>query len=89
MSKKGPRGLTKESFNDYIMFHLLTVFLNNAAKQEMYYFSNMLKKPQRVSVCQFIQHVEQLNAYIAQLLLVLQPKLRHRHDAGKCSICRG
>ena len=27
----------------------------------------MLKKPQRVGICQFIQHVDQLNAYIAQL----------------------
>jgi hypothetical protein len=29
--------------------------------------SNVLKKPQRVGISQFIQHVEQLNAYIAQL----------------------
>ena len=27
----------------------------------------MLKKPQRVSICQFVQCVEQLNAYIVQL----------------------
>ncbi len=50
------------------MFHLLTVFPNNAAEQEKYYLSNLLKKPQRVGVCQFLQHVEQLNAYLAQLL---------------------
>ncbi len=67
MSRKGPRGLTQESFNDCVMFHLLTVFPNNAAEQEKYYFSNVLKKLQRVGVCQFIQLVEQLNAYIAQL----------------------
>ncbi len=28
---------------------------------------NVLKKPQRVGIHQFIQHVEQLNAYVAQL----------------------
>ncbi len=56
-----------ESFNDCIMFHPLTVFPNNAAEQEKYYLSNMLKKPQRVGVSQFIQCIEQLNAYIAQL----------------------
>jgi hypothetical protein len=67
MSKKGPRGLFLESFNDCVMFHLLTVFLNNAAEQEKYHLSNMLKKPQRVGVHQFIQRVEQLNTYIAQL----------------------
>ncbi len=48
MSRKGPRGLSHESFDKYVMFHLLTVFPNNAAEQEKYYLSNMLKKPQRV-----------------------------------------
>jgi hypothetical protein len=64
MSRKGPRGLTRESFDNCIMFHLLTVFLNNAAEQEKYYLSNVLKKPQRVGVRQFVQRVEQLNAYV-------------------------
>jgi hypothetical protein len=49
------------------MFHLLTVFPNNTAEQEKYYLSNVLKKPQRVGICQFVQRVEQLNTYIAQL----------------------
>jgi hypothetical protein len=67
VSKKGPRGLSWESFDDCIMFHLLTVFSNNAAEQEKYYLSNVLKKPQRVGIRQFVQCVEQLNTYIAQL----------------------
>jgi hypothetical protein len=67
MPRKGPRGLSHESFNECVMFHLLTVFPNNAAEQEKYYLSNMLKKPQRVGIRQFVQRVEQLNAYIAQL----------------------
>jgi hypothetical protein len=67
VSRKGPRGLLRESFDNCVMFHLFNVFLNNAAEQEKYYLSNMLKKPQRVGICQFVQHVEQLNAYIAQL----------------------
>jgi hypothetical protein len=54
MSKKGPRGLTRESFNECVMFQLLTVFPNNAAEQEKYYLSNVLKKPQRVGIRQFI-----------------------------------
>jgi hypothetical protein len=68
VSRKGPRGLLQESFDDCVMFHLLTVFPNNAAEQEKYYLSNVLKKPQRVGVRQFIQRIEQLNAYVAQLL---------------------
>jgi hypothetical protein len=67
VSRKGPRGLLWESFNDCVMFHLLTVFPNNAAEQEKYYLSNMLKKPQQVGIRQFIQRVEQLNAYVVQL----------------------
>jgi hypothetical protein len=47
------------------MFHLLTVFPNNTAEQEKYYLSNMLKKPQRVGIHQFVQRVEQLNTYVA------------------------
>jgi hypothetical protein len=67
MSRKGPRGLSHESFSECVVFHLLTVFPNNAAEQERYYLSNVLKKPQRVGICQFVQRAEQLNAYIAQL----------------------
>jgi hypothetical protein len=49
------------------MFHLLTAFFINAAEQEWYYILNVLKKPQRINVRQFIHRVEQLNAYIAQM----------------------
>ena len=49
------------------MFHLLTAFPINAAEQEKYYVTNVLKKPQRINVCQFVRRVEQLNAYIAQM----------------------
>jgi hypothetical protein len=65
-SKKETRGFLCKSFNDCVMFHLLTVFPNNAAEQERYYIMNVLKKPQCVSVHQFVQCIEQLNSYIAQ-----------------------
>jgi hypothetical protein len=64
---EGPRGMSCESFNDCVMFHLLTTFPINAAEQEKYYITNVLKKPQRINVCQFVRRVEQLNAYIAQM----------------------
>ncbi len=67
VSRKGPRGLLHESFNECGMFHILTVFTNNAAEQEKYYLSNVRKKPQRVGIRQFVQRVEQLNAYVVQL----------------------
>ncbi len=48
-----------------MMFRLLTVFPNNAAEQEWYYITKMLKKPHCISMHQFVQRVEQLNFYIA------------------------
>ncbi len=57
----------RQSFLDCVMFHLLTAFLINAAEQEKYYITNVLKKPQRVTVRQFVRQVEQLNAYIVQM----------------------
>jgi hypothetical protein len=65
VSLEGPRRMSRELFTDCIMFHLLTAFPINAAEQEKYYISNILKKHQRVNVCQFVRCLEQLNAYIA------------------------
>jgi hypothetical protein len=67
VSNKGPRGLLRESFHECVMFHLLTVFPNNAAEQEKYFLSNVLNKPQRVGIRQFVQRIKQLNAYVVQL----------------------
>jgi hypothetical protein len=64
---EGPRGMSRESFDNCVMFHLLTAFPINVAEQEKYYITNVLKKPQRINVCQFMRRVEQLNAYIAQM----------------------
>jgi hypothetical protein len=40
------------------MFHILIMFLNNTAEQERYYITNVLKKPQHISIRQFVQRVE-------------------------------
>ncbi len=64
---EGPRGMLPQSFHDCVMFHLLTTFSINAADQEKYYFTNVLKKPQHINVPQFVRQVEQLNAYIPQM----------------------
>jgi hypothetical protein len=40
VSLEGPRGMSRELFNDCIMFHLLTAFSINAAEQEKYYILN-------------------------------------------------
>jgi hypothetical protein len=59
------RRMSHKTFNNCIMFHLLTALPINVAKQEKYYITNVLKKPQRINLRQFLRHVEQLNAYIA------------------------
>ncbi len=51
-SLEGPRGMSPKSFNNCVMFHLLTAFPINAAEQEKYYISNVLKKPQCINVRQ-------------------------------------
>jgi hypothetical protein len=67
VSLEGPRRMSCKMFNDCAMFHLLTTFPIIAAEQEKYYILNVLKKPQCVNVRQFVHHVEQLNAIIAQM----------------------
>ncbi len=52
LTRKGPRGMLGKSFEDCVMFHLLNVFPNNAAEQERYYITNVLKKSQHVSIRQ-------------------------------------
>ncbi len=44
VSLEGPRGMSCKLFNDCVMFHPLTAFPINAAEQEKYYISNVLKK---------------------------------------------
>ncbi len=67
VSLESPRRMSRELFNDCDMFHLLTVFPINAAEQEKYYITNVLKKPQRINIRQFVCCVERLNAYILQM----------------------
>jgi hypothetical protein len=43
--RKGPRGHLCKSFNNCMIFQLLTVFPNIAEEQERYYIANVLKKP--------------------------------------------
>ncbi len=67
VSLEGPRGMSPKSFDNCMMFHLLTAFPIIAAEQKKYYITNVLKKPQRINVRQLVCCVEQLNAYIPQM----------------------
>jgi hypothetical protein len=63
-----------ESFQDCITFHLLDMFPSNAAKEQHFYISNMLKKPQQVPVRYFFQRVEMAisRTYLAPITALVQ-----------------
>jgi hypothetical protein len=52
---EGPREMSRQSLHECVVFHLFTAFPINAA-------------PQRINERQFVWRVEQLNAYITQML---------------------
>jgi hypothetical protein len=78
-SLEGPRGMSRASFNDCMMFHLLTSFPINAAEQEKYYISNVLKKPlQCTSVCTSCRAAQRLHC--SDAVLLLQPTCKCQHQ---------
>jgi hypothetical protein len=90
LTRKGPWGMSHKSFEDCVMFHLLTMSPNNAAEQERCYITNVLKKPQRISihsVCAACGTAQFL--HLATALLVLQPKPQGQHDSHERALCRG
>jgi hypothetical protein len=55
------------SFRDCVKFHLLSVFLHDAAEHQKYYISHYLKKPRKIPVRNFSDGIEMLNSYIPYL----------------------
>jgi hypothetical protein len=58
------------SFMDCIELHKLTLFPADAAEKQHYYVQQMIKKPQRVTVHQFVSRMGVLNDYLAYLPMV-------------------
>jgi hypothetical protein len=52
VSLEGPREMSCKSFNNCVVFHLLTMFPINASEQEKYGITNVLEKPQCINVRQ-------------------------------------
>jgi hypothetical protein len=55
------------SFMDCIELHKLTIFPADAAETQHYYMQQRIKKPQQVTVCQFVSRMGVLNDYLAYL----------------------
>jgi hypothetical protein len=80
VSLEGPRGMSCKLFNDCVMFHLLTALPINAAEQEKYYVTNVLKKPQahqHTSVCTSCRAAQ--CPHCPDALLLLQPPHQCQH----------
>jgi hypothetical protein len=63
----GKRPKSYKAFLDCLELHKLTIFSADAAKRQRYYIQQAVRKPQRVTVRQFISRVEVLNGYLAYL----------------------
>jgi hypothetical protein len=63
------------SFMDCIQLHKLTIFPAEAAEKQHYYMQQMIKKPQRVTVHQFMSRMGVLNDYLAHLPTVFDSSM--------------
>ena len=61
---QGSRLKCTKAFSDCLELHKLTVFSPDAAKRQRYYIQQGIRKPQRASVRQFIQRMQQLSGYL-------------------------
>jgi hypothetical protein len=70
---KSNKGISVKSwilFMDCIKLHKLTIIPNGAAKKQHYNMQQMIKKPQRVTVHQYVSCMGVLNDYLAYLPMV-------------------
>jgi hypothetical protein len=63
----GPRLRTWKSLTDCIELHKLTVLPADAAKKQRFYVQQVVRKPQRVTIRQYMSRMGVLNDYIAHL----------------------
>jgi hypothetical protein len=74
-SNKGIHVKSWISFMDCIVLYMLTVFPADAAEKQCYYMQQMMKKPQRVTVHQFVSCMDVLNNHLAYLPTVFDSSM--------------
>ncbi len=75
---KSNKGICMNSwilFMDCIKPHELTIFPADAAEKQHYYMQQRIKKPQQVTVRQFVSHKGVLNDYLAYLPTVFDSSM--------------
>jgi len=65
-----PRIRTWKSLTDCIELHKLTVLPADAAEKQRFYMQQVMRKPQRVTIRQYMSRMGVLNDYIAHLPLI-------------------
>jgi hypothetical protein len=78
MNGKTNKGLWVRSlilFMDCIKLHKLTIFPADTTEKQHYYMQQMIKKPQRVTVCQFVSRMGVLNDYLVYLPTVFDSSM--------------
>jgi hypothetical protein len=66
-SNKGIRICSWLSFLDCIKLHKLAIFPVDTAEKQHYYMTQMVKKPQQATVCQYMARMGVLNDYLSHL----------------------
>ncbi len=86
LTRKGPRGKSRKSFEDCVMFHLLTVFRRAGEVLHHKRAEETQARPHwsACAVCGTAQFL-----HLATALLVLQPKREGQHDSHERALCRG
>jgi hypothetical protein len=74
-SSKGIQVKSWISFMDCIKLHKLTVFPADTAEKQQHYMQQTIKKPQRVTVRQFVSLMGILNDYLAYLPTVFDSSM--------------
>ncbi len=75
VSHKGIRFCSWSTFLDCIKLHKLTIFPIDAAEKQHYYMMQTVKKPQRVTVRQYMAQMDILNFYLAHLPTVFNSSM--------------
>jgi hypothetical protein len=75
VSHKGTCFRSWSAFLDCIELHKLTICPMDAAEKQRYYMMQMVKKPQQVTVCQYMARMGILNDYLAHLPMVFNSSM--------------
>jgi hypothetical protein len=90
VSLEGPREMSRELFNHYVVSHLLTVFPINAAEQQKVLHHKCTQETparQHMSVCTSSRATQCLHCSDAMLLL--QPQRKYQHQTREHSVQGG